>query len=124
MSQGWIGEHPGKYGFHFIQEHKHAGRSTRESKEGPQFVFIVCNCQVLKWGQSKTRKKSAAVKGRLLLSYGKEFHLPLTSLKRVMRAMPFGHERQSSKKEVGAAGKEIRDRKITGFLTQQSCGWP
>ena len=54
--------------FRYIGPQRAGSLSTRERKSGPQLICVVSNWQDVKREQSKTRKKSATVKGRLLPS--------------------------------------------------------
>ena len=96
--------------------------SKRERKKGPQLICFISNRQDVQRGQNNTRKETAAIKGRLLLSCGEEFQLAGPSVMRVMmRAMLA--EDMRCKKEEGASGK-IRTRESLAFVTESNCSWP
>lgn len=73
-------------------------------------------------GKRKTRKKTATIKGRLLLSCAEEFHLACPSVKRVMMRAMYPEDIRG-RKEEGAAGKEIRIWEHGGCVTERTYGW-
>lgn len=96
--------------------------STRERKKGLWLICVVSNWQEVQRGQSNTKRKTAAVKGRLLLSCREEFQPACPSVKRVMmRAML--PEDIRYRKEEEDAGKKIRIWESAGCVIERSCCW-
>lgn len=96
--------------------------STRERKKGLWLICVVFNWQEVQRGQSNTKRKTAAVKGKLLLSCREEFLPACPSVKRVMmRAML--PEDIRYRKEEEDAGKKIRIWESAGCVIERSCCW-
>lgn len=98
----------GKCGFHISVSTEGRQPVYQRAEEEAQLIFVVSHCQVVRRGQAKTRKRIAAVKGRPLLSYGEA----IPSAPPLSDDLDESHASQamgeSTKKEEGAAGQEIR----------------
>lgn len=96
--------------------------STRERKKGLWLICVVSNWQEVQRGQSNTKRKTAAVKGRLLLSCREEFQPAFPSVKRVMMIAMLPEDIRYRKEEEDA-GKKIRIWESAGCVIERSCCW-
>ena len=85
--------------------------STRERQKEFWLTCVVSNWQDVQMGQSNTKRKTAAVKGRLLLSCREEFQPAFPSVKRVMMIAMLPEDIRYRKEDASQhlhAGKKIR----------------
>lgn len=90
----------------------------QREEEWAQLISVLSHCQVVRRGQSRTRKKNVSAKGRLLFPSGEAIPSALSSL---MRATLLRYRMQSTEKRR-LLGRKSESGKLPRFCERRKLG--